>query len=38
MALRQYRVCVEALRAELSIDPAIETTALYDQLHRREVV
>jgi DNA-binding SARP family transcriptional activator len=38
LALRQYRICVEALRAELSIGPASETTALYEQLHRREVL
>jgi DNA-binding SARP family transcriptional activator len=38
VALRQYRICVEALRAELGIEPATETTALYEQLHRREIV
>jgi DNA-binding SARP family transcriptional activator len=38
LALRQYRICVEALRAELSVDPASETTALYEQVHRRESV
>ncbi len=38
LALRQYQICVEALRAELGIDPAAETTALFEQLHRREVV
>jgi DNA-binding SARP family transcriptional activator len=38
LALRQYRTCVEALRAELAIDPATETVALYEQIHRRESV
>jgi DNA-binding SARP family transcriptional activator len=38
LALRQYRICVEALRAELDIDPAAETTALYEQIRRREPV
>jgi DNA-binding SARP family transcriptional activator len=38
LALRQYRICVEALRAELGIDPAAETTALYEQIRRRESV
>lgn len=38
LALRQYRICVEALRADLGVDPAAETTALYEQVHRRESV
>jgi DNA-binding SARP family transcriptional activator len=38
LALRQYRICVEALRTELGIDPAAETTALYEQIRRRESV
>lgn len=38
LALRQYRICAEALRAELGIDPAPETTALYEQIRRRESV
>ena len=38
LALRQYRICVEALRAELGIDPAAETIALHEQIRRRESV
>jgi DNA-binding SARP family transcriptional activator len=38
LALRQYRICAEALRAELGVDPAAETTALYEQIRRRESV
>ena len=38
LALRQYRSCAEALRAELSIEPAVETDALRDQIQRREMV
>jgi DNA-binding SARP family transcriptional activator len=32
LALRQYRVCAETLRAELDVDPAPATTALYEQI------
>ncbi|HZD69815.1 MAG TPA: BTAD domain-containing putative transcriptional regulator [Actinomycetes bacterium] len=38
LALRQYRICADALRAELGIDPAPETTTLYEQIRRRESV
>jgi DNA-binding SARP family transcriptional activator len=36
LALRQYQSCVEALRAELEVEPAPETTKLYDQIRHRE--
>ncbi len=35
LALRQYQICVEALRTELEVDPAPETTRLYEQIRRR---
>ena len=37
LALRQYQVCVEALRMELDVTPTPETTRLYEQirLHRQ---
>jgi DNA-binding SARP family transcriptional activator len=38
LALRQYQICVEALRAELEVDPAPETTLLHEQIRRRERV
>jgi DNA-binding SARP family transcriptional activator len=38
LALRQYQICVEALQAELQVDPAPETTRLYEQIHRREQI
>jgi DNA-binding SARP family transcriptional activator len=38
LALRQYQMCVEALRAELEVEPALETTQLYDSIRRRERV
>jgi DNA-binding SARP family transcriptional activator len=38
LALYQYQVCVEALRAELDVEPAPETTKLYEQIRRRERV
>ena len=38
LALRQYRSCAEALQAELSIGPTVETDALRDQIQRRETV
>jgi DNA-binding SARP family transcriptional activator len=38
LALRQYHICVEVLRNELCVDPAAETTKLYqDILHRGQV-
>jgi DNA-binding SARP family transcriptional activator len=36
LALRQYQICAEALRAELEVDPAPETTQLYERIHRHE--
>jgi DNA-binding SARP family transcriptional activator len=38
LALYQYQVCVEALRGELQVDPAPETTQLYNRIRRRESV
>lgn len=38
LALRQYQICVEALRTELEVDPAPETAQLYEQLRRHEFV
>lgn len=35
LALRQYHICVEALRGELEVDPAPETTLLYDHIRQR---
>jgi DNA-binding SARP family transcriptional activator len=38
LALRQYQACVGALRTELEVDPAPETTQLYERIRRRERV
>lgn len=38
LALRQFQVCVEALRAELEVEPAPETYQLYEHIRRREHV
>jgi DNA-binding SARP family transcriptional activator len=38
LAMRQYQVCVDALRSELDIDPAPATSELYDRIRRRELV
>jgi len=38
LALRQYQICVEALRVELEVEPARETTKLYEYIRRREHV
>lgn len=38
LALYQYQVCVEALRMELGVEPAPETTQLYNRIRRREPV
>jgi DNA-binding SARP family transcriptional activator len=38
LALRQYQNCVKALRTELDVDPAPETTKLYNSIRRREQV
>ena len=37
-ALQRYQSVVETLRAEIGADPAPETTALYQQLRRGDVV
>ena len=36
LALRQYQICVEALRVELEAKPAPETTRLYNRIRRHE--
>jgi DNA-binding SARP family transcriptional activator len=38
LALYQYQVCVEALRGELQVEPAPETTQLYNRIRRHEQV
>jgi DNA-binding SARP family transcriptional activator len=38
LALRQYQTCVEALRAELDVDPVPTTTQVYEKIRRRERV
>jgi DNA-binding SARP family transcriptional activator len=38
LALRQYQVCAEMLRSELQVEPAPETTQLYNRIRRREQV
>jgi DNA-binding SARP family transcriptional activator/tetratricopeptide (TPR) repeat protein len=38
LALRQHQACVEALRDELDVAPAPETTQLYERIRRRERV
>jgi DNA-binding SARP family transcriptional activator len=38
LALRQYQICVEALRIELEVDPAPETTQLYSRIRHHEQV
>jgi DNA-binding SARP family transcriptional activator len=38
LALRQYQACVEALRAELDVEPAPTTVDLYGRIRRRERV
>ena len=38
LALRQYQICVEALLGELQVEPASETTQLYNRIRRREQV
>jgi DNA-binding SARP family transcriptional activator len=38
LALRQYQACVEALRAELDVEPAPTTIELYERIRRRERV
>ena len=38
LALRQYQNCIEALGAELEVEPALETTKLYEQIRGREHV
>jgi DNA-binding SARP family transcriptional activator len=36
LALHQYQICVEALHAELDVDPAPETIYLYEQIRRHQ--
>lgn len=36
LAFRQYQICVEALRLELDVEPAPETTQLYEAIRRRD--
>lgn len=36
LALRQYQVCVKALRSELEVDPAPETMRLYERIRHHE--
>ena len=38
LALRQFQLCAEALRAELDVAPAPNTTQLYERLRRHEQV
>jgi len=38
LALRQYQICVEALKSELEVDPAPEMSQLYEQIRRHEPV
>ena len=38
LALRQYQTCVEALHAELDIEPTLETAQLYEQIRHREYI
>lgn len=38
LALRQYQICIEALRTELDVEPARETKQLYERIRRREPV
>ena len=38
LALRQYQACVEALRIELDVTPAPETTKLYEQIRHHKHV
>lgn len=38
LALRQYQICVEALQSELEVDPAPETTQLFERIRRHEFI
>lgn len=38
LALRQYQICVEALQEELDVEPAQETTQLFESISRREPI
>jgi DNA-binding SARP family transcriptional activator len=38
LALRQYQCCIEALQAELGVDPSPETTKLYEKVRQREQI
>lgn len=37
-ALAQYETCRDMLQEELGVDPALETTALYEQIRREEIL
>jgi DNA-binding SARP family transcriptional activator len=36
LALRQYQICVEALEAELEVEPSPETKQIYERVRQRE--
>lgn len=38
LALRQYQICIEALRVELEVEPASETKKLYHQIRHHQFV
>jgi DNA-binding SARP family transcriptional activator len=38
LAIRQYQVCHDALREELQVKPAMETTQLYNRIRRHECI
>ena len=38
LARRQHQLCVEVLRAELDVEPELETTQLHEKIRRREYV
>lgn len=38
LALRQYQMCVKALRTELDVEPAAATTQLFERVKRHEAV
>ena len=38
LAMRQYQICVEVLRAELDVEPALETKELYKRVRQREPI
>jgi DNA-binding SARP family transcriptional activator len=38
LALRQYQVCMEALRSELDVEPELATVQLADRIRRHEQI